>query len=226
MSPKIDKLRYEAKKGFFNIFPKYCKGCGLCTEKCPYQVLDWSDELGIYGTPIVEPVNIERCTACGLCEMFCPDCAIVIEKKRKKKAFGEFLSGIKVKDMMSEKVQAVNTKMSIKELVEEFYRYKFGAFPVVDGSIPKGLITMNMLKDIPKLQWSGTEVGKVMVPLEQCLVVHPESEAAEVMMQMASDGSGRALVVQDERLIGIVSNTDIMRLIKIRTMFGSLAKED
>ncbi len=85
MGSGLDKLRFEGKKGFFNIFPEFCKGCGLCTEKCPHKVLNWSDELGIYGTPIIQPVSIEDCTACGLCEMYCPDCAIFIEKKNNKK---------------------------------------------------------------------------------------------------------------------------------------------
>ncbi len=220
MSPKTEKLRFEGEKGFFNIFPKYCKGCGLCTEKCPHQVLDWSDELGIYGTPIVEPVNLERCTACGLCEIFCPDCAIKINRK-KKKSLNEFLSGIKVKDVMSKQVQVVNSEMSIKELVEEFYRFKFGAFPVEDDSNLKGLITMNIVKDISKLNWAGTRVHEIMVPLEQCLVVHPESEAVDAMMAMAAKDWGRALVVQEDKLVGILSNTDMMRLINLKTMFRS-----
>ena len=137
-------------------------------------------------------------------------------------ALKESLSGIKVKDVMSEQVQVVNIGMSIEELIEEFYRYKFGAFPVMEDSNLKGLITMNRLKDIPKSQWARTEVGEVMVPLEHCLIVHPDSEAVEAMMKMASEGAGRALVVQEDRLTGILSNTDMMRVIKIKTMFGSL----
>ncbi|RQD73246.1 MAG: 4Fe-4S dicluster domain-containing protein [Candidatus Syntrophonatronum acetioxidans] len=84
MSITSDTIRFIGKKGFFNIFPQLCKGCGLCKEKCPYDILDWSDELGIYGTPIVEPVDMDKCTACRLCENSCPDCAIFIEKIKKK----------------------------------------------------------------------------------------------------------------------------------------------
>ncbi len=84
MSLTSDSIRFIGKKGYFNIFPQLCKGCGLCKEKCPYDALDWSDELGIYGTPIVEPY-MDKCTACGLCEKSCPDCAIFIEKKKKAK---------------------------------------------------------------------------------------------------------------------------------------------
>ena len=137
-------------------------------------------------------------------------------------ALKESLSGIKVKDVMSEQVQVVDTGTTIDELVEEFYKYKFSAFPVMEDSVLKGLITMNRIKDIPKAEWGRTEAGEVMAPLEHCLVVQPDSEAVEAMMKMASEGAGRALVVQEDSLVGILSNTDMMRLIKMKTMFGSL----
>lgn len=141
-------------------------------------------------------------------------------------ALKESLSGIKVRDVMSDRVQVVGTNLSIEKLIEEFYKHKFGAFPVMDDSTLKGLITMNRLKDIPKSQWTKTAVGEVMVPLEHCLVVGPDEEAVEAMMKMASEGAGRALVVQEDRLLGILSNTDMMRLIKIKTMFGSMKAGD
>ncbi|MBS4023261.1 MAG: ferredoxin family protein [Dethiobacter sp.] len=79
-------MRFEGPKGWFNISPDLCKGCGLCKEKCPTDVLDWSKELGVYGTPIMGPARLEQCIACGICEIVCPDAAILIEKKDKRRA--------------------------------------------------------------------------------------------------------------------------------------------
>jgi 2-oxoglutarate ferredoxin oxidoreductase subunit delta len=50
-----------------------CKRCGVCIELCPSHVYVASEE----GYP--EPRNIERCTQCQLCELWCPDYAIEIE---------------------------------------------------------------------------------------------------------------------------------------------------
>ena len=72
----------DTKKALFTIFTGLCKGCGLCIEKCPVKTLVWSENLGVYGTPAVEPRNQEECTACGMCATVCPDCAIVIERKK------------------------------------------------------------------------------------------------------------------------------------------------
>ncbi|MFA7254187.1 MAG: 2-oxoacid:acceptor oxidoreductase family protein [Patescibacteria group bacterium] len=61
------------------IIPARCKGCGICIAKCPVGALKYSDELGVYATPIPE-VDLEKCIACGNCFRFCPDAAIKVEK--------------------------------------------------------------------------------------------------------------------------------------------------
>ena len=83
---QLEPLTTPMEKANFHIFPDFCKGCGLCKEKCPNDVLIWSEKLGVYGTPIVKPKDEESCIACLICEMVCPDAAIYIEKKRGKKA--------------------------------------------------------------------------------------------------------------------------------------------
>jgi 2-oxoglutarate ferredoxin oxidoreductase subunit delta len=72
----------DTNKALFTIFTGLCKGCGLCKEKCPVKTLVWSETLGVYGTPTVEPKDAEGCTACGMCATVCPDCAIKIERKK------------------------------------------------------------------------------------------------------------------------------------------------
>lgn len=72
----------DTKKALFTVFTGLCKGCGLCIQKCPVKTLDWAEELGVYGTPAVEPKNPEDCTGCGICALVCPDCAIVIDRKK------------------------------------------------------------------------------------------------------------------------------------------------
>lgn len=62
------------------ILPKFCKGCGICIEKCPVAALKFGKTLGVYGTPTPE-VDLEKCIGCGTCSKFCPDSAIKIEKK-------------------------------------------------------------------------------------------------------------------------------------------------
>jgi 2-oxoglutarate ferredoxin oxidoreductase subunit delta len=73
----------ENSRGTWTVFPDLCKGCGLCIEKCPTQVLYWSEELGFMGTPAVK-ARIEGCIVCGRCETVCPEPAIRVERKSPK----------------------------------------------------------------------------------------------------------------------------------------------
>lgn len=50
----------------------WCKGCGICVEFCPVNVLAVKDEK-------VELLDEDKCTKCGLCELRCPDFAIYLE---------------------------------------------------------------------------------------------------------------------------------------------------
>jgi len=65
-------------------FKGLCKGCGICLEICPQKCLFWGSELGYYGN-LTPECDIEKCIACGLCQINCPDCAIKIEKIKTKK---------------------------------------------------------------------------------------------------------------------------------------------
>jgi 2-oxoglutarate ferredoxin oxidoreductase subunit delta len=68
---------YENDRGIFAVFPELCKGCGLCIEKCPTDVIHWSKNLAFNGTTTVEP-RMEGCIVCGMCQTVCPDTAISI----------------------------------------------------------------------------------------------------------------------------------------------------
>ncbi len=59
-------------RGRVHVFENWCKGCGLCVEFCPAQVL----ALGQDGHPLA--VYPEKCTACRWCETHCPDFAIFV----------------------------------------------------------------------------------------------------------------------------------------------------
>ncbi|MFP3898443.1 MAG: ferredoxin family protein [Dehalococcoidia bacterium] len=56
------------------VYQAWCKKCGICVAFCPQQVL----QLGPRSYPVA--VYPERCTACHLCELRCPDFAIVVHE--------------------------------------------------------------------------------------------------------------------------------------------------
>ncbi|MBO7699604.1 MAG: 4Fe-4S binding protein [Eubacteriaceae bacterium] len=58
-----------------------CKGCGLCVEACPKDIIILSkDRLNKKGHSPAEITDEEKCTGCGFCATMCPDCVIRVEK--------------------------------------------------------------------------------------------------------------------------------------------------
>lgn len=66
----------------WQIFPEYCKGCGLCLVRCPVAALKFSAETCFLGNPL-PIVDIQKCIGCLKCMKICPDGAIKVEKKVK-----------------------------------------------------------------------------------------------------------------------------------------------
>lgn len=53
---------------------EWCKGCGICVEFCPKNVLELDhDKISIK--------NLDQCIKCGQCELRCPDYAIYLGGK-------------------------------------------------------------------------------------------------------------------------------------------------
>jgi len=59
---------------------EWCKGCHICVEVCPRQVLEVDANVFLRGFHPVQVVQGENCTVCRQCELLCPDLAIAVEE--------------------------------------------------------------------------------------------------------------------------------------------------
>jgi len=135
--------------------------------------------------------------------------------------FKETFSGMKISEIMSANPQTVSPDVTLDELADQFLLYKFGAFPVVYGSTTHGLVSLQNLREIPREKWPDTRVSQIMTPLKEIMVTEPDKDAAAVMMKMAAENTGRALVMDRGDLVGLISRTDMMKFIQMHMILGT-----
>ena len=58
----------------------YCKGCELCVDACPKDIIRMTVDINEKGYHYAECIDQSKCIACKMCYVICPDVAITVEK--------------------------------------------------------------------------------------------------------------------------------------------------
>lgn len=128
----------------------------------------------------------------------------------------------KVKDLMSKEVQSVPPNITIDQLVSDYFlSYRYVAFPVMWADVILGIVTLNDVKKISKEEWKNYTVRDIMTPLSPDITIDPENSAFEAFLKINKGSVGRLLVIDGDRLIGIISKTDLIRFLQIKSMLAS-----
>jgi len=73
-------------KGRIEVDELMCKGCELCSDACPQDVLGLASErLNAKGYHPAELIA-SGCTGCGICAVVCPEAAITVYREVNKAA--------------------------------------------------------------------------------------------------------------------------------------------
>ncbi len=59
-----------------------CKGCEICVQACPTDVIRMSKEVNGKGFRYAYMEHPEECTGCTNCALVCPDAVITVYRKK------------------------------------------------------------------------------------------------------------------------------------------------
>jgi 2-oxoglutarate ferredoxin oxidoreductase subunit delta len=74
----IDLAEVRVPHGQVYLIPERCKGCGICINLCPQEVLQISSQTNVkgYHLPEIAPGKEHACVHCEFCSVVCPEFAI------------------------------------------------------------------------------------------------------------------------------------------------------
>jgi Zn-dependent protease len=129
------------------------------------------------------------------------------------------LAGMKVSDVMVREPVVADPDLTLDRFIDDvFYRHRHTAYPVVaqDGTV-LGIVPFRRVADTDRSEWPRRRVRDSMVPVDRALVVHADMDLAEAFAELGQNELRRALVVDDGRLSGLLSITDVSRVLSVRS---------
>ena len=135
------------------------------------------------------------------------------------------LEGLKVSRFMEANPITVSRALSIEHLVEDYiYKHAFKMYPVVDDGRLVGCVTIQKIKDIPRSEWAIRTVGEVSGGCSADNSIAPNTDAMEALAQMNRGRLSRLMVVEGDKLVGIITLKDMLKFLSIKLELGDAAR--
>ena len=125
------------------------------------------------------------------------------------------LENIMVRDIMTKNVVSVNPSMSVEDLVQFMFEKKHMGYPVIEGDSLRGIVTFTDIQRVPYLERPVALVSDIMT--KDIISVPSDAQASDVLKLVSSKNIGRVIVVDNGKVVGILSRTDLVRILKLRS---------
>jgi len=127
------------------------------------------------------------------------------------------LMGEPISRFMAVQAVTVPPSITVSDLVEDyFYKYHYKMFPVTEDGMLKGCVTTTQIKGLSKEQWATTRVSDIAQPCSEGNAVSPEADSIDALSLMNSTGNSRLMVVERNRLLGVISLKDMLKFMALK----------
>jgi Zn-dependent protease/predicted transcriptional regulator len=128
------------------------------------------------------------------------------------------LGSAKVADLMVSDPSVIPADLTVRNAIEEhFLHHGFGGFPVTrDGRI-EGLVGLAQIKHCPPEERAQRTVGEIMRAADSAVMIAASASVSDALRQMVESDSGRLLVADGGRIVGLITRTGITRFIQLKT---------
>ncbi len=128
--------------------------------------------------------------------------------------YSHLLQDVTVGDMMSSPVTTVPPNLPVSQIITMMYTSKHLGFPVVERDTLVGIITLADINRTSSIDREAMQVRDIMT--RDLITLPPAAPVMDALRIMSSRDIGRIPIVQDGKILGIVTRTDILKVTELR----------
>jgi len=128
--------------------------------------------------------------------------------------FNHLLQDVTVGSMMSSPVTTVAPTLPVSQVITMMYSSKHLGFPVVERDTLVGMITLADVNRTTPIDREAMQVRDVMT--KEIITLPPTAPVVDALRIMSANNFGRIPVVEDGKILGIVTRTDILKVTELR----------
>ncbi|MGP3921129.1 site-2 protease family protein [Nonomuraea sp. 10N515B] len=129
------------------------------------------------------------------------------------------LRGLHVRDVMRTDPVTVPPDVTVDGFLATAAHARFSTFPVVDQDRLIGLVSLRQAAGVAPGQRMSRTVADIMLPADQMPVVSPDDEIVSTLDTLRANNH-RAVVMEDGRVAGMVSGSDLAHAMQVRLLRG------
>jgi Zn-dependent protease/CBS domain-containing protein len=127
------------------------------------------------------------------------------------------LEGEKVRRFMKSDPVTVSPTITVEDLIEDYiYKHHFKMYPVVEDGRLVGCVTLSQVKNIPREERAEHTVRELAESCSENNTVGPDEDAVKALAIMQRTRSSRLMVVDGNRLAGVITLKDMMGLLSLK----------
>jgi CBS domain-containing protein len=126
------------------------------------------------------------------------------------------LDGLRVGDLMIRQPVTVEAGLSLGQFMDDIaWTQRYTTYPVLEEGRPIGLLAFRSVASVPRDEWNTHRVRDAMIPRERVPVLDEEESAIDALAELSESEVNRGLVVDNGRLAGFLSITDLARALEV-----------
>jgi len=127
------------------------------------------------------------------------------------------LAGLKVRDLEVREPVTTSPDATIGEFMDDIVqRTHYTSYPVTENGHAVGLLPFRCVAEVPRSEWEKRKVRDCMLPRDKVPVVAEDDDLFDAATELADSDISRALVLDGDRLVGLLSVTDVARALQVR----------